>query len=310
VRRRLTLLAVVAAAALLVGIAAGVTRGGGGDSPARPRGNASIAEVKPPPKPQLPGGGRTIFPGHRVVAYYGAPQAAALGELGIGTPDQAARKLRRQAKPYIKKSRPVLLGMELIVTVAQHDAGTDGLYRFRQPDAIVRRYLRAARRHHALLILDIQPGHANFLDEARHLDKWLREPDVGIALDPEWHTPGAVPGTRIGSVTAEEVNAVARHVAAIVRRGDLPQKLFVIHQFTPFMVEHKQRVITPPELAVTFNVDGFGTPPAKISKYREFTRRRGRYNDGYKLFYHEDTDMMSPRQVLRLRPPPDLIVYE
>src|SRR3954447_8707929 len=315
-RRRLTALALLAAVALLVGVGAGAGgggAGGGGDpKPGSGRGAGTKGEqivAKPTPK-ELPGGGRRIFPDHRVAAFYGAPQAAALGERGIGTADQAARRLKRQARPYARKTRPILLGMELIATVANRDAGGDGLYRTRQPDAIIRRYLRAARRHKALLILDIQPGHADFLDETRHLDRWLREPDVGLALDPEWHTPGVVPGTQIGSVTAEKVNEVARHVAAIVRRHHLPQKLFVIHQFTSSMIAGKQRVDTPPELAVTFNVDGFGAPPVKISKYRLFTRQRGRFNDGLKLFYHEDTDMMKPRGVLGLLPPPDLVIYE
>ena len=155
----------------------------------------------PAPKPtELPLGGRQIFPRFRVVAYYGAPQAHALGALGIGSPDHAVRRLAQQAKPYAKKTRPVMLALELLADVANRDPGTDGLYRTRQPASIIRRYLAAARRAKALLVLDIQPGHADFLAETRHLDRWLREPDVGLALDPEWHTPGAVPGTQIGSV--------------------------------------------------------------------------------------------------------------
>ena len=304
VRRRLAALGTVGVVALaagaLVGAGGGADGGGAGDL-------AAVARTAPP---TLPRGGRRIFPDRRVVAYYGAPQDRELGALGIGTPDQAATRLERAARPYAKRRRPVLPALELLATVANRDAGTDGLYRTRQDDGTIRRYLRAARRHRALLVLDIQPGHADFLDEARHLEHWLREPDVGIALDPEWHTPGAVPGTRIGSVTAAEVNAVARYVAGLVRAGHLPEKLFVVHQFTEGMVTDKPAVVTPPGLAVTFNVDGFGTQPAKVSKYRSFTRQRGRFHDGFKLFYSEATGLMTPRTVLHLRPPPNLIVYE
>ena len=53
-----------------------------------------------------------------------------------------------------------------------------------------------------------------------------------------------------------------------------------------------------------------GGRPNKISRYREFTRgRRGAHN-GFKLFYEEDTGLMRPRDVLRLRPRPELVVYE
>jgi hypothetical protein len=309
-RRRLAALGVVAAAAALVGAAVGAGDGSRGDT-GRPAAKASADQEPPPGKPtELPLGGREIFPRFRVVAFYGAPQSHELGALGIGSPDAAVRRLAKQAKPYAKKTRPVMLALELLADVANRDPGTDGLYRTRQPASVIRRYLAAARRAKALLVLDIQPGHADFLTEARHLDRWLREPDVGLALDPEWHTPGAVPGTRIGSVQAADVNAVARHVAAIVRKYQLPEKLFVIHQFTPDMIAGKDRVEQPPGLAVTMNVDGFGDRPNKISKYHQFTHDGTRFHRGYKLFYEEDTNLMTPRSVLALQPRPDFVVYE
>jgi hypothetical protein len=310
-RRRRTALGVLAAGALVAGAVVGSGTNEGDAATGAQAQAPRAAAVAPRPTPtQLPRGGRTIFPHNRVVAFYGAPQDRQLGALGIGSPDHAARRLAAQARPYARKTRPVLPAMELIVTVAAADAGTDGLYRTRQSDAVVRRYLRAARRVKALLVLDIQPGHASFIDEARHLDKWLRLPDVGLALDPEWHTPGQVPGRVIGSVDAADVNAVARHVAKIVRERNLPEKLFVVHQFTPDMIKAKPTVIHPAGLAITMNVDGFGDRANKLSKYRQFTRDGTHFNDGLKLFYEEDTGLMQPRSVLALRPPPDLIVYE
>jgi hypothetical protein len=306
-RRRLVALGVIAAVAVVAGAAIGAGDRSNGDSPSQAKIEAERAKAK---QAELPLGGRTIFPKYRVVAFYGAPQSHALGALGIGSPDHAARRLAKQAAPYAKKRRPVMLAFELLADVANHDPGNDGLYRTRQPPSVIQRYLDAARRAKALLILDIQPGHADFLTETRHLDRWLREPDVGLALDPEWHTPGAVPGTRIGSVQADEVNAVARHVAAIVRKYQLPQKLFVVHQFTPNMIGGKARVQQRPGLAVTMNVDGFGDRPNKIAKYREFTHDGTRFHRGYKLFYVEDTNLMTPKSVLALQPRPDFVVYE
>jgi hypothetical protein len=65
-----------------------------------------------------------------------------------------------------------------------------------------------------------------------------------------------------------------------------------------------------PGVALTVNVDGFGDRPNKRSKYREFTRGRRDRHHGLKLFYSEDTNLMQPRHVLGLRPPPELVVYE
>jgi hypothetical protein len=57
-------------------------------------------------------------------------------------------------------------------------------------------------------------------------------------------------------------------------------------------------------------VDGFGGRSLKIRKYGHFTRRRDRLYDGIKLFYEEDTNILTPGRVLRLRPRPDVVIYE
>ncbi|HEX2234377.1 MAG TPA: hypothetical protein VHG69_13540, partial [Thermoleophilaceae bacterium] len=168
-----------------------------------------------------------------------------------------------------------------------------------------------ARRQRALLLLDIQPGLADFMGEVRALRRWLEEPDVGLALDPEWRVePGQVPGQVLGSTDAATINAISAYLSRIVRGRDLPQKLLVVHRFTHDMIRDEERLERHPGVALTINVDGFGDRPIKIAKYREFTRSRRRRPNGFKLFYEEDTNLMSPRQVLRMRPPPDLVVYE
>jgi hypothetical protein len=260
---------------------------------------------------ELPRGGRRIFPDYTVVAFYGAPQHEELGALGIGTPAAAGRRLERQARRYRRGGRPLMPAFELIATIVQSAPGDDGDHSQRQTPRTIRRYLRAARARRALLILDVQPGLAPFMREVRALRRFLREPDVSLALDPEWSlAPGRLPGQQIGSTDAATVNDVSRYLSRIVREGDLPQKLLVVHRFTHDMIQGEERLRPQPGVALTVNVDGFGDPPNKIAKYREFTRGRRDRHHGFKLFYREDTNLMSPRRVLRLRPRPELIVYE
>jgi hypothetical protein len=205
----------------------------------------------------------------------------------------------------------VLPAFELIATVAQAAPGADGDYSERQPLRTVGRYLRAARKRRALLILDLQPGRASFLREVRAFRRFLAQPDVSLALDPEWSMDaGELPGQQIGSTDAATVNEVSRYLSRLIRARNLPQKLLLVHRFTDDMIEDEQRLERHSGVALTVNVDGFGDQPNKISKYRAFTRgRRGRHH-GLKLFYREDTNLMTPRQVLRLRPRPDVVVYE
>ena len=307
-RRRLAAGAVVVCLGLLVAAAAGAFSGG--SSGAEPVEAVRQQPPPPPPPPELPGGGRSILPEHRVVAYYGAPQAAELGALGIGTPKQAARRLLAQARPYDRPRRPVLPAMELLAVIANADAGADGMYRTRQPDAIIARYLRAARRHGMLLVLDIQPGRSDFFTETVRLQKWLRQPDVSLALDPEWRvTEGQIPGQVIGQVGAREVNATSAWLAQLVAHFDLPEKLLIVHKFTDDMVDAS--ALKPRAgLAMVLNADGFGARAVKKAKYRAFSRAAPAFEHGFKLFYHEDTDLMTPRSVLRMRPAPDVVVYE
>ena len=192
--------------------------------------------------------------------------------LGHRLPAPAARRLERQARPYARRGRPVLPAFELIAAIVTSEAGDGGDHSIRQEPSTIRRYLRAARAHRMLLLLDIQPGYAPFLQEAEALEQLLKEPDVSLALDPEWSMePPQLPGQEIGSTDAATINEVSRYLSGIVRRYDLPQKLLVVHRFTGDMIEAEHDLERHPGVALVVNVDGFGDQPNKISKYHEFT---------------------------------------
>ena len=260
---------------------------------------------------ELPRGGTSVFPEFRVVAFAGAPQARGLGVLGIGSPKRAAKRLRGQARPYAEANKPVLPAFELIATIALPSPGPGGQYRERQSKGTVRRYMRAARRARDLLVLDIQPGRSTFIEEVRKLRGFLRKPEVGIALDPEWNMgPRGVPGEGIGHVGAGMVNRVSRFMSRLVRRHDLPEKLLVVHQFTEAMIQNEGKLKTPRGVALTLNSDGFGTPAQKRGRYEDLVPRGGKRHPGFKLFYSEDTNLMSPGEVMKLNPRPEFVVYE
>ena len=262
---------------------------------------------------QLPGGGRSILPVHRVVALYGAPQDPQLGALGVGTPAEAAQRLLAQAAVYEQLSprRPVMPAFELLASIAQAAPGPSGTYSMRQPGSVIASYLAEARQIHALLILDVQPGRAPFMTEVKALHRWLVLPDVSLALDPEWSmSPGEVPGQEIGSTTSAIVNRVGSYLSTIVRQNNLPQKLLIVHRFTEGMIEQPQALRAYPGVALALNVDGWGLQDAKISKYDLFAHRRPGIYNGFKLFYHQDIGLMSPQQVLDLEPAPDVVIYQ
>jgi hypothetical protein len=246
-----------------------------------------------------------------MVGFYGAPGDEALGTLGIGPPSEATARLEKQAREY-EGNRPVLPVLELIAVTAAASPGEDGMHRIRQPHSVIQRYLKAAREAKALLLLDVQPGRADFADEVERLERYLREPDVGLALDPEWHVgPDEIPGQVIGSVDVETIDAISAGLAETVRSLDLPEKLFVIHQFSAGMIEGQSDPAARPGLATIMNVDGFGDPANKIAKYKQLRPATDSgLGAGFKLFLNEDLGLMTPNDVLALSPKPDLVVYE
>ena len=264
------------------------------------------------PEQQLPRGGRRIFPKYLVVAHYGSAGTAALGVLGEGSPDVAAARLVRAAAPFAKASgRPVLPAFEFIATVAQAKAGDDGMYSTYVADADIARYLAAARRVKALLVLDLQPGRADFLTQAKHYEKFLLEPDVGLALDPEWKlTPSQVPLKQIGTTSAASINAVSSYLAQLTVSHRLPEKLFVVHQFRTDMIPDRAKVVPRQGLAVVVHLDGFGTQWVKHEVYDALSLKSGPLHNGLKLFIDEDTDMFTPYEAMAFRPRPELITYQ
>jgi hypothetical protein len=88
-----------------------------------------------------------------------------------------------------------MLCLELIVTVAAAAPGDDGLYRLRRATTSSAATCAPRARPRRCCSSTSSPGRSNFPKEVARLRKWLREPDVGLALDPEWRVQaGQVPG--------------------------------------------------------------------------------------------------------------------
>ena len=264
------------------------------------------------PSGQLPAGGRTILPKLRVVAFYGGPDGPGLGVLGAGTPDQAADAVERRAQAFASYGRPVQPAMELIATVAQGSPGGDGDYSGAISNKQIRTYLAAAHAHHMLLILDIQPGGGEFLPQVRRLQPFLLDASVSVGLDPEWKVPfGDAPGGgRIGSSSAASINAVGRYLSGLVRSNHLPDKLLVIHQFSNSMLPDRRNIRSYPGVETVMHADGEGSPALKVGVYRQLGFGKLPFHAGFKVFFTEDTRLMSPAEIMALHPRPDIVTYQ
>lgn len=264
--------------------------------------------------PEQPGGGHLVLPGRHIVALYGSPGTPALGLLGEQSPQESAARAVAQANYYAAFSdRPVAGAFEIIATIADAVAGPDGDYSLEVPVETIRPWVDAARDAGLYAILDLQPGRTDFLTQAQMYTELLLEPHVGLALDPEWRlAPDQVHLRQIGTVSGAEVNAVADWLAALTRDHGLPQKPFVLHQFTMSMITGREEVRTDrPELATIIHVDGQGAPADKVGTWdRVRTGAPAGTFWGWKNFIDEDTPMLTPEQTWEVQPRPDLVTYQ
>jgi hypothetical protein len=289
-----------------------------GPEPSTPSAEPSTPTPTPtsePDGPTLPRGGREVFPTYRLVGYAGLTGASTLGRLGTGPLDQRVRELERRATGYAA-GRKVLPVLEVITTIVQASAGRDGKYRVRLTDEQIDVYLEAARKRKALLLLNLQPGQSEFLIEAKAYEKWLKEPDVGVALDPEWAMdPGQRPGRAYGHTTGAELNQTAAYLSGLVERHDLPEKVMVYHQVAKSVVRAESGLKPHPGVVQIKSVDGLGPPGPKKNTYRVVNQTTPKHvHAGFKLFFDEDTEggsrLMTPREVLALKPRPEYVMYE
>jgi hypothetical protein len=277
--------------------------------------SASSTSSGEPARAELPGGGREIFPRYRLVGYAGLTGAKTLGRLGTGPLDSRVVELEKRATPYAK-GRQILPVLEVITTIVQGRAGRDGKYRIRITDDQIRTYHRAARKRKALLLLNLQPGRSKFLPEAKAYEKWLKLPDVGVALDPEWAMDaGQVPGRAYGHTTGAELNQTAKYLAGLVQMHDLPEKVMVYHQVAASVVRKESDLEDHDGVVLIKSVDGLGPPKSKINTYRVVNKTTPKFvHAGFKLFFTEDRRgggrLMSPKEVLALRPRPEYVMYE
>ncbi len=259
-----------------------------------------------------------ILPFNRVVAYYGNLYSGKMGVLGKYPPLILWEKLNDEVKKWesVDSLTPVIPALHYVAVVAQNNPFNDSTYRYRMPDSQIDSVLTIAKLGNAIVFLDIQPGLSNVQTEVPLMEKYLKLPDVHLALDPEFSMKeGHVPGTVKGFVTAEDINYCSEYLAELVNKYNLPPKIFIVHRFTQAMVRNYQQIKLHPEVQIVINMDGWGRPGLKMSTYRDFIYNEPVQFTGFKLFYNNDliqppNKLMTPQEIMKLIPIPIYIQYQ
>jgi len=263
---------------------------------------------------QLPGGGQLVFPGRRFVALYGHPGGAALGVLGAQDLDASIARARDLAAQYDGLSDvPVVPTFEIIATVASGSPGRDGNYSNESSVESLRPWVEKAVDAGLYVVLDIQPGRADPLDQAKSYASLLQLPNVGLAVDPEWALGAAQkPLEQIGSIDSSKLNEIGAWLDAFTASKHLPQKLLVLHQFRLSMIGNEAKLKTGYDnVAVLIHMDGQGAPANKDATWKSVVGAAPKgLPFGWKNFYKEDHPMLTPEQTMAHAPKPMMISYQ
>ncbi|MCX6714020.1 MAG: hypothetical protein NTV48_02860 [Candidatus Vogelbacteria bacterium] len=259
-----------------------------------------------------------ILPFKRIVAYYGNLYSTRMGVLGEYSEAEVFRRLNIEIKKWeiADPKTPVQPALHYIVATAQGSAGSDGMYRFRMPDEQIDKVLAMAKKINAIVFLDIQVGLSSYKTEIPHLEKYLKMPNVHLGLDPEFSMKtGAKPGTVIGTVSSADINYAINYLATLVKENNLPPKILIIHRFTQPMVTGYKNIKLVPEVQFVMDMDGWGTKERKIDSYQAYVQKEPVQFTGFKLFYKNDfrqagSEIMTPKQLMKLQPCPIYIQYQ
>lgn len=277
-------------------------------------GKSSRWPVKNAPYP-LPG---AILPFYRIVAYYGNMYSKNMGVLGQYPPKVMLAKLQGEVKVWEKAdpNTPVKPALHYICVTAQAYAGANGLHNLRMPFKQIDSVIHMAHSINAIVFLDLQVGFSTVQKEVPLLEKYLKMPDVHLGIDPEFSMKeGSIPGKRIGTFDAEDVNFVSKYLASLVNKYNLPPKIFIVHRFTKRMVTNYKDIKLRPETQLVMDMDGWGGPDLKKGSYFYFIEQEPVQFTGFKLFYKNDIKnephrMLTPAELLKLKPAPIYIQYQ
>lgn len=255
----------------------------------------------------------SLLPKYRLLLFYGFPGEATMGILGEYDMQRVLELLRKQAKEYeaADPSRPVKIGFEVIASVAQPEPQTDGSYLLDAPSELLDSYAEFAKANDMLLFLDVQFGRRTAQVEIEGLKRWLDQPHVHLALDPEFKMgEGHIPRETIGSIDAKDVSWAQQYLAELASAQGIPPKVLVVHQFKFSMIQNKDKVAIVPGVQLVIDMDGWGPPDLKRSTYADVITNQVIQFNGIKLFFKQDEPIMTAEDILKLSPAPDVIIYQ
>jgi len=256
-----------------------------------------------------------ILPNKRIIAYYGNPLSRRMGVLGEYPPDQMLSMLDAEVAAWeaADPDTPVQPALHLIAVVARENPGPDGKHRGRMADTLIERVAQWAATRDAIVFLDFQVGYSTLQEELPRYANFLRLPNFHVGIDPEFSMKeGGLPGKKMGTMDASDVNYAIRYLAELAREHKLPPKVLVVHRFTRRGVTNASNIKLDPNVQVVMHMDGFGAPRLKKVTFNAYIKPEPVQFVGWKQFYkaRNDNPRTTIQEILELSPKVLYIQYQ
>lgn len=257
----------------------------------------------------------SLFNDNHIVAYYGHPQSKIMGIVGRHPVDELGSLLKEAAAEYnrVNGDKGVMPAIYLIYGTCQPGGEINRINR-----KLLDKYIEYTMMNGMLLYLDHQLGKYRIEEAIGELLPFLKYPHVHLAFDPEWHTTR--PMREIGFVTGAEINSAQKLMREyMLKNGIKGKRHLVFHQFHSRMVRNREEISSAFDPVILVHAtSGWGPPGNKMSTHDRNALTVNIPNKGFKLWYfysskkgvHYDRPLMTPEQVLGLRPEPGLIIYQ
>lgn len=266
---------------------------------------------RPAPRPGAaasPGSPTPYLSRYQLITFYGSPWGRGLGILGNNPVQDTIRLLWGMTEQYQPlDGRHAMATYHMVTTVANQSPPD---YRHHVETPVMEVWIANADNHEAAVIIDIQPGHANLMDEFNRVKGFLYNPHVHLAIDPEFLMRGEqIPNVHIGKITAAEINMIQAEMNQIALEMGV-NRVLIIHQFKDSMVEGIDQIVNYPHVELVVDADGAFVAGAKMAGYSKYANQAPYDYGGIKIFFEYDDRVIPPEEIMLLSPPPAIIVYQ
>lgn len=222
---------------------------------------------------------------------------------------QKKMKLVKKEYEAISNGVKIVPTYHIIKDVATLESGNDFDHIKPLNELLIMKYINRAQKENFAVILDVQLGTMTPIEAVKPILKFLKYPNVHIAIDPEFKIPKHrkyPPGKLIGHIFAKDVNEVQEAMQNYMIENHIEGKrMLLIHMFYERMLRNKSLVKKYDKINLTYNIDGHGKASTKISIYNHLYNKDANKiaQGGFKIFYKNDKKpLMTPKEILGLEP--------